>query len=110
MIVATTDQIPSLRTVRTLGLVRGSAIRGRHLGKDLIAHLRNAVGGEIPEYTKMLSESREQALDRMIEEAKELGANAIVGVRFATSSMMAGAAEILVYGTAVVVETGGVPV
>lgn len=103
MIITTTESIPGRSVARTLGLVRGSAIRGRHLGKDLIAHLRNAVGGEIPEYTKMMSESREQALDRMLEEARELGANAIVGVRFATSSMMAGAAEILVYGTAVVI-------
>lgn len=104
MIICSTDHVAGHRTVRTLGLVRGSAIRGRHLGKDLIAHLRNAVGGEIPEYTKMMSESREQALDRMIEEANELGANAILSVRFATSSMMAGAAEILVYGTAVRIE------
>ncbi|RMH19381.1 MAG: YbjQ family protein [Acidobacteria bacterium] len=104
MIIATTETIAGRRIARTLGLVRGSAIRGRHLGKDLVAHLRNAVGGEIPEYTKMMSESREQALDRMIEEARELGADAVVGLRFATSSMMAGAAEILVYGTAVVTE------
>lgn len=104
MIVATSDHVAGYRITRTLGLVRGSSIRGRHLGKDLIAHLRNAVGGEIPEYTKMLSESREQALDRMIEEAGDLGATAITAVRFATSSIMAGAAEILVYGTAVVAE------
>jgi len=104
MIVVTADEISEKRTVRTLGLVRGAAIRGRHIGLDLIAHLRNAVGGEITEYTKMLAESREQALDRMVEEARELGANAIVGVRFASTATMAGAAEFLVYGTAVVVE------
>lgn len=104
MIIVSSEEVAGHRIVRTLGLVRGSAIRGRHMGKDLIAHLRNAVGGEIPEYIKMLSESREQALDRMSEEAGELGANAIVAVRFVTSSMMAGSAEVLVYGTAVVLD------
>lgn len=104
MIVTTSEEVSDRAIRRTLGLVRGSSIRGRHLGRDLIAHLRNAVGGEIPEYTKMMSESREQALDRMLEEARELGANGIVSVRFATSAMMAGAAEILVYGTAVVLD------
>jgi len=104
MIIVSAETVANHRIVRTLGLVRGSSIRGRHLGKDLIAHLRNAVGGEITEYTKMLSESREQALDRMVEEAGELGANGIITLRFSTSSMMTGAAEILVYGTAVVLE------
>ena len=104
MLLVTTEVIPEKRIVRTLGLVRGSSIRGRHLGLDLIAHLRNAVGGEITEYTKMMGESREQALDRMIEEAQELGANAVVAMRFATTMTMPGAAEFLVYGTAVVVE------
>ncbi|MEM6454903.1 MAG: YbjQ family protein [Acidobacteriota bacterium] len=101
MIVTTTDAVPGRSIVRTLGLVRGSACRGRHLGRDLIAHLRNAVGGEIPEYTKMLSEAREQALDRMADEARALGGTGVIGVRFAIASMMAGAAEVLVYGTAV---------
>ncbi len=104
MIVTTIDKIEGMRVVRTLGLVRGSSIRGRHLGSDLIAHLRNAVGGEITEYTKMIGESREQALDRMIEEARELGANAIVGLRFTTSTTMSGAAEFLAYGTGILVE------
>lgn len=104
MIVSTTESICGRRIVRTLGLVRGNTIRGRHLGRDLIAHLRNAVGGEITEYTKMMAESREQALDRMIEEAAELGADAVVGLRFSTNTSMAGAAEILVYGTAVKTE------
>lgn len=104
MIVVSSEQVAGHRVARTLGLVRGSAIRGRHLGKDLIAHLRNAVGGEIPEYIKMLSESREQALDRMVEEATGVGANGIISIRFVTSSMMAGSAEVLVYGTAVVLE------
>ncbi len=104
MIVVTSDSIAGMRIVRTLGLVRGASVRGRHLGKDLIATLRNAVGGEITEYTKILSETREQALDRMVEEAEGLGANAIVMTRFASSEIATSAAEMLVYGTAVVVE------
>ncbi len=104
MIVATTDTVPGRGIVRTLGLVRGNTIRTRHLGKDLLAGLKNLVGGEVTEYTKMLAESREQALDRMIADAEALGANAIVGLRFTTASMMQGAAELLAYGTAVVVE------
>lgn len=104
MIVATTYEIPGKHIRRTLGLVRGNSVRGRHIGRDLIAHLRNAVGGEITEYTKMMAESREQALDRMVEEARALGANAIVGVRFASTTSMPGAAELLAYGTAVVID------
>ncbi len=101
MIVATTDLLADQKIVRTLGLVRGSSVRGRHVGTDLIAWMRNTVGGEIQEYTKILSEVREQALDRMIEEARELDADAIVGVRFATSEIASGAAEMVIYGTAV---------
>jgi uncharacterized protein YbjQ (UPF0145 family) len=104
MLLATTDTIPGKTITQCLGLVRGNTIRGRHVGKDLLACLRNLVGGEITEYTKLLGESREQALDRMTEEAKKLGANAIVGVRFSTSEVASHAAEILAYGTAVVVE------
>jgi uncharacterized protein YbjQ (UPF0145 family) len=104
MIVVSDDKIAGMRVVRTLGLVRGNTIRARHLGKDLMAVLRNMVGGEVAEYTKMMAESREQALDRMVEEAEELGANAVIGTRFATSMLMQGAAELLAYGTAVVVE------
>lgn len=104
MIVVTSDTISGMRVVRTLGLVRGTSVRGRHLGKDLIATLRNAVGGEIQEYTKILSETREQALDRMVEEAEELGANAVITVRFTSSEIATSAAEVLAYGTAVVVE------
>ena len=104
MIVVTSDAIPGKRIVKTLGLVRGSTVRAMHLGKDIMAILRNLVGGEVSEYTKMLAESREQALDRMMSDAKKLGANAVVAVRYGTSSIAAGAAEILVYGTAVVVE------
>ncbi|RLG38292.1 MAG: YbjQ family protein [Thermoproteota archaeon] len=104
MIVTTTDNIPGKRIVKTLGLVRGNTIRARHIGRDIVAALRNLVGGEVTDYTKMMAEAREQALDRMLAEARALGANAVVGVRFATSFVMQGAAELLAYGTAVVVE------
>jgi len=104
MIVVSDDKIAGMHVVRTLGLVRGNTIRARHLGKDLMAVMRNLVGGEVSEYTKMMAESREQALDRMVEEAEELGANAVVATRFATSMLMQGAAELLAYGTAVIVE------
>jgi uncharacterized protein YbjQ (UPF0145 family) len=103
MIVCTSNQIAGKRIVKTLGLVRGNTIRSRHLGRDILAAFRNMVGGEIAEYTKMLGESREQALDRMVEEAEGLGANAIVAVRFQTSEIMQAAAELMAYGTAVVV-------
>ena len=104
MIVVTSSQIHGKRITKTLGLVRGNTIRARHIGKDIQAVFRNIVGGEVNEYTKMLAESREQAIDRMIEEAKKMGGNAIVDVRFGSSSVMQGAAELMVYGTAVVVE------
>jgi uncharacterized protein YbjQ (UPF0145 family) len=104
VIVVTTPRIEGMRIVRVLGLVRGNTVRARHLGKDIMAGLRNVVGGEIPEYTKLLAESREVAIDRMVEEAKGLGANAIVEMRFSTSMIMSLAAELVAYGTAVVVE------
>ena len=104
MIVTTTENIPGKKVVKILGLVRGNTIRARHLGRDIGAMFRGMIGGEIVEYTKMMAESREQAMDRMVKEAEDLGANAIVMTRFSTSSMMQGAAELLVYGTAVVVE------
>ena len=104
MIVTTTDSIESKRVKRVLGLVKGNTIRARHIGKDLTAAFKNITGGEVREYTKLMGESREQCLDRMREEATRLGANAIVGVRFMTSSVMQGAAELLVYGTAVILE------
>jgi uncharacterized protein YbjQ (UPF0145 family) len=104
MIVVTTDSIHGKKVVRTLGLVRGNTIRARHIGRDITALLRNIVGGEISEYTKMMGEAREQAIDRMVADARELGANAVIMTRFATSMLMAGAAELLAYGTAVVVE------
>jgi len=104
MIITTTETISGKKVVKTLGLVKGNTIRARHLGRDIVAGFRNIVGGEIVEYTKMLAESREQALDRMQEEAEKLGANAVVGMRFITASIMGGAAELLAYGTAVIVE------
>lgn len=104
MIVSTTRDIAGKKIVRTLGLVRGNTIRARHLGRDITAVLRNVVGGEISEYTKLFGEAREQALDRMVEEAEGLGANAVVEVRFSTSMVMNAAAELLAYGTAVVVD------
>jgi uncharacterized protein YbjQ (UPF0145 family) len=104
MIVVTSDSIPGRRVVKTLGLVKGNTIRARHVGKDVLAGLKGLVGGEISEYTKMVAESREQSLDRLVEEAESLGANAVVAIRFTTASMMQGAAELLAYGTAVIVE------
>ena len=104
MIVTTTQEIPGKKMVKSLDLVKGNTIRARNLGRDIVATLKNLVGGEIEEYTKLLAESREQAVDRMVKSAKELGANAVIGVRFSTSYIMASAAEIMVYGTAVIVE------
>ncbi len=103
-ILFTSEATPGYRIVRVVGLVRGNTIRARHVGNDILAAFRTLVGGEITEYTKMMAESREQALDRMRAEALERGANAIIAMRITTSTVMAGAAEILAYGTAVVVE------
>ena len=102
MLVTTTESVPGFRVVRVLGLVRGNTVRTRNVGQDFLAGLRNLVGGEVTQYTAMLSQSREQALDRMRAEALALGANAVIGMRLTTSTVMAGAAEILAYGTAVV--------
>ncbi len=104
MIVVTANRISGKQVARTLGLVRGNTIRARHIGKDIMAVFRNIVGGEVSEYTKLLAESREQALDRMVDEARSLGANAIISLRFSTSMIMGGSAELLAYGTAVVLE------
>lgn len=104
MILVTTDFVPGKTIKKNFGLVRGNTIRARHLGRDIMAFLRSIVGGEIRDYTKMMAESREQAIDRMIEEAENMGANAIINVRFTTSMIMQSASEILAYGTAVVVE------
>ena len=104
MILVTTDSVPGKTIVKNLGLVRGNTIRARNVGRDILAFLRNVVGGEIRDYTKMMAESREQALDRMVEEAESLGANAVINLRFTTSMIMQSASEILAYGTAVVIE------
>ena len=101
MLITTQDEFSDHEIVETLGLVRGNTIRARHVGKDILASLRNLVGGEITDYTKMLAEAREQALDRMQARATEMGANAIVCVRMTTASVMDGSAELLAYGTAV---------
>lgn len=104
MIISSRNDLAGHRIVEEFGLVRGSTIRARHLGRDILAALKSIVGGEIQEYTKMLAESREQAIDRMEQEALRLGANAILCIRFSTSYVMGGTAEIVVYGTAVRVE------
>ena len=101
MIIVTTDEIKGYEIVEVIGLVRGNTIRARAIGKDIIAGFKNMIGGEIHEYTKMIAESREQALDRMVDEAKNKNADAIVCVRFTTSSVMQAAAELFAYGTAV---------
>ena len=104
MILTSTQDLPGKKVIKTLGLVKGNTIRARNLGRDIVAMLKNIVGGEIEEYTKLLAQSREQAIDRMTKSAEELGANAILGIRFSTSYIMQSAAEIMVYGTAVIVE------
>ncbi len=101
MMVTSSNEIHGKEVVETLGIVKGNTIRARNIGKDIIAVFKNIVGGEIEEYTKLMAESREQALDRMIEDAKKLGADAVISVRFSTSYIMGNAAEILAYGTAV---------
>ncbi len=101
MIISTADKIPGKEISEILGIVKGNTIRARNIGRDILAVFKNIIGGEIEEYTKLMAEAREQALDRMKQMANELGADAIINVRFATSYIMANAAEILVYGTAV---------
>ena len=104
MLVVTTETIGGRRIVKSLGLVRGNTVRARNVGKDITAGLRALVGGEISEYVKLMAEAREQSVDRMIEAAEQLGANAVVATRFTTSMVMSGAAELLATGTAVIVE------
>lgn len=104
MIITSCENIAGKKVVKTLGLVKGNTIRARHLGKDIGAALRNLIGGEIVEYTKLIAESREQSLDRMCDQAESIGANAIIMMRFSTSEVMKGAAELLAYGTAVIIE------
>lgn len=104
ILITTTETVAGHRVVRTLGLARGNSVRARHIGRDILALFRNIVGGEVAEYRKLIAESREQSLDRMAEEARELGANAVICVRMTTSMIGQGMAEIMVYGTAVVIE------
>ncbi len=104
MIVVTTDEVPGHRVTKVFGLVQGSSVRARNLGTDILAFFKNVTGGEILQYTKLLAEAREQALDRMREEATMQGANAIVGLRFSSTDISEGASELLVYGTAVNLE------
>jgi uncharacterized protein YbjQ (UPF0145 family) len=103
MIITTSEQVSGRTITKTVGLVKGSTIRARHLGKDIMAGFRGMVGGEITEYTKMMAEAREEALKRMVEDAEWKGANAVVCVRFGTSMIMQNAAEVLAYGTGVVI-------
>lgn len=104
MILVTSSEVSDKKIVKTLGLVKGNTVRARHVGKDILAGLKNIVGGEIEEYTKLMGEAREQALDRLKADAERLGANAVVDLRFSTSYVMGKASEILAYGTAVVAE------
>mgnify|MGYP001378897210 FL=1 len=104
MLVVSSPDIPGKKIIKTLGLVKGNTIRARHIGKDILAVFKNIVGGEIQEYTKLMAESREQAIDRMVQDAEQLGANAIISVSTTTSVISQGAAELLVLGTAVVIE------
>lgn len=104
MIVVSSHQIVGFKIIKTLGMVRGNTIRARNLGKDIIAGFKQIIGGEIEEYTKLMAEAREQAFDRMISAAEDIGANAIVCAHFSTSDVMGAAAEILAYGTAVIIE------
>jgi uncharacterized protein YbjQ (UPF0145 family) len=104
MIITTTEQIEGKEIKKTVGMVKGSTIRAKHIGKDIMAAFRGMAGGEVTEYTKMMAEAREEAIQRMVEDAEWQGANAIIGVRFTTSMIMQNAAEVLAYGTGVVSE------
>jgi len=101
MIIINTDQVPGKSISETLGIARGSTVRARHLGRDIFAGLKNLVGGEISEYTRLLADAREEAMHRMVLDADRMGADAILNVRFTTSAVMQGCSEILAYGTAV---------
>lgn len=106
MILSTTFEVNRYQVTEILGLVKGNTIRARNIGRDIMAKLRAIIGGEVRDYTKMMAEAREQSLDRMVAEAESLGADAVIGVRFSTSSLMQGAAELLAYGTAVKITKG----
>lgn len=105
MILTNLEHIPDARIIKHLGLVQGSTVRSKHAGRDLMAGLKNIFGGELSGYTELLNESREEATERMMEQARQLGANAILNIRYSTSSIASGASEIFAYGTAVVLET-----
>lgn len=104
MLISTTDSVPGKNVVEVLGIARGSTVRARNIGRDIFAGLKNLVGGEISEYTRLFADSREQALQRMLDDAESLGANAVLNVRFQTAMVMQGASEILAYGTAVIID------
>lgn len=104
MLVISTDQIPGYEIVQALGIARGSTVRARNFGRDIFAALKNIIGGEISEYTKLLADSREESIKRMLQDAQQMGADAIINVRFTTSAVMQGSAEILAYGTAVKIQ------
>ena len=101
MIIVTTDYIPGKEILETFGVARGSTVRARNIGRDIVAGLKNIVGGEVSEYTRLMADAREEALERMIKDGQKLGADAVINIRFMTSNVMAGASEILAYGTAV---------
>jgi uncharacterized protein YbjQ (UPF0145 family) len=102
--MVSTNEIPNKKIIKSLGLVKGNTIRARNVGRDLVAVFKNLIGGEIEEYTKLMAQSREQAIDRMVADAEALGANAIIGIGFSTTYIMASAAEILAYGPAVIIQ------
>ncbi len=104
MILSNIEHIPGRQTVRHLGLVQGNTVRAKHIGKDILASFKNIIGGELEAYTELLNDSRKESMNRMIEAARALGANAVVNIRFSTSSISAGASELYVYGTAVIIE------
>ncbi|HFE64968.1 MAG TPA: YbjQ family protein [Caldithrix sp.] len=104
MILSSMETIPGKKVVKSLGIAKGNTIRARNIGKDILAVFKNMIGGEIEEYTKLIAEAREQAVDRMVADAERMGANAIINVRFTTSYIMQNASEILAYGTAAIVE------
>jgi len=105
MLLSNTEYLPGYRIIRHLGLVQGSTVRAKHIGRNLMAGLKNIVGGELKGYTELLNESRQEALQRMQQQAEQLGGNAVINVRFSTSNIAEGASELLAYGTAVVLES-----
>jgi len=104
MIIVNTEEIANKKIIETLGIARGSTVRARNIGRDIFAGIKNLVGGEISEYTRLQAESREQAIKRMVDDAEKMGANAVVNIRLTTSMVMQGCSEILAYGTAVIIE------